>query len=390
MLTMAFLMLLKPTFAEAQVRKIPWYCRFYIALGISIAGTACEQKTSPPPPPPAVGQTQPAAQIDKVAICTFNIQFLGSRKLRDNKALARLLADHDCDVVTVQELVAPPDFRVLKASPYYGHAEMPFYPGTEKRLQPTEVAHDFFVQMEAVGYDGFIMSPDKTGPNVRDTSNSTAAEWFVAFYRSRVVEPAFDLPNGFLDENLFQNPNYQRVPYAFAFRTQDGRFDFVLISVHLNPGGGSKDQKRRAEEFTAMFEWIKKQKENGRERDYIILGDTNIENAAETAALEELAKNMGVDMKTLNIGANYMTNTNQRGGSQRPYDHVFIHLEDTAEVAYESNFDVIDLIEQMRSVWDGPEDTYPGDPYNHTLFIQYYSDHHPVRVWAQPPDRDDD
>ncbi len=41
-----------------------------------------------------------------LAICSFNIQFLGQSTTRDYAALALIL--RDCDIVIVQELVAPP------------------------------------------------------------------------------------------------------------------------------------------------------------------------------------------------------------------------------------------------------------------------------------------
>jgi len=43
---------------------------------------------------------------DTITICSFNIQFLGSFKKRDNTALADILKGYD--IVVVQELVAPP------------------------------------------------------------------------------------------------------------------------------------------------------------------------------------------------------------------------------------------------------------------------------------------
>lgn len=41
-----------------------------------------------------------------ITICSFNIQFLGSSKERDNKSLTDILKPYD--IVVVQELVAPP------------------------------------------------------------------------------------------------------------------------------------------------------------------------------------------------------------------------------------------------------------------------------------------
>jgi len=41
------------------------------------------------------------------------------------------------------------------------------------------------------------------------------------------------------------------------------------------------------------------------------------------------------------------------------------------------DIEVIDLIGAMKPLWTG-DDPYPGDPYNHNQFKQYYSDFHKV------------
>ena len=46
------------------------------------------------------------SQTYPLKICSFNIQFLGQSKVRDDVALANLIKDYD--VVVVQELIAPP------------------------------------------------------------------------------------------------------------------------------------------------------------------------------------------------------------------------------------------------------------------------------------------
>ena len=38
---------------------------------------------------------------------------------------------------------------------------------------------------------------------------------------------------------------------------------------------------------------------------------------------------------------------------------------------------VLDLFDLMKEYWTST-DPYPGDPYDHNLFRQYYSDHHPI------------
>jgi hypothetical protein len=167
----------------------------------------------------SLGQTYP------LKVCSFNIQFLGQSKLRDDVALANLLKDYD--VVVVQEVTAPP------------------YPGTfpdGTPFQPDPEVTDFFDQMKSHGYS-YVLSDEDTGRGKKIHLNSTATEWFVAFYKSPGVKPAPDVPSGFLSPERAKNPDYDRVPYAFAFRTADGKLDFVLISVHLHPDAGLLNMK---------------------------------------------------------------------------------------------------------------------------------------------------
>ena len=43
---------------------------------------------------------------DTISICSFNIQFLGHFKARDNNTLSKILKPYD--IVVIQEMVAPP------------------------------------------------------------------------------------------------------------------------------------------------------------------------------------------------------------------------------------------------------------------------------------------
>jgi hypothetical protein len=69
------------------------------------------------------------------------------------------------------------------------------------------------------------------------------------------------------------------------------------------------------------------------------------------------------------------TNTNVNG--PKPCDHVMLNPAFTTEADWGFDLQVINLIEVMRGAWALPE-AYPGDPYVHNEFKQYYSDHHPV------------
>ena len=67
-----------------------------------------------------------------------------------------------------------------------------------------------------------------------------------------------------------------------GFLTQEAKLDFVLISVHLQPGDGLGNRVRRAQDLGVISAWI--DSHDQAEHD-IIPGDMNIENAADFAAV---------------------------------------------------------------------------------------------------------
>lgn len=302
---------------------------------------------------PAYGQ--------ELTVCSFNIQFLGQSKDRNAQALAGVV--QDCDVVVVQELVAPP---------YAGT----FPDGTD--YKPDKEAAAFFDAMTAHGF-AFWLSEEDTGTGDRQHVNSTATEWWVVFFKAAKVTQAKDLPHGFLAEDRSNHPDWERVLYAFAFRTREGAVDFVLISVHLQPGNGTQDRARRQHELAAIASWIGSH--NAAEQDMIILGDMNLYTP------EEIAKVTPVGYLSLNNEAR-PTNTNVNG--PHPYDHVMYHTGATTEIDTAFDVQVIDLIEAMRPHWDTANGPYPGDPYAHNSFRRYYSDHHPVVFKIKNATVDDD
>ena len=153
----------------------------------------------------------------------------------------------------------------------------------------------------------------------------------------------------------------------------------MLISVHLQPNSGAANRARRGQELAAIASWIDDNDQT--EHDFIILGDMNIQNCRE---LEEITPAGFVSM---NDGC-LATNTNVNG--PRPYDHVMFAPQHTGwEIDHSYGFWVIDLIEEMRSVWDSA-DPYPGDPYIHNTFRQVYSDHHPIAFRLRSRLADDD
>lgn len=286
-------------------------------------------------------------------VVSFNIQFLGNFKNRDNDALAALVASYD--IVVLQELVAPP-------------FEGTFPDGTSYR--PDLESQQFFDAMTSKGFD-FILSEEDTGTNDRIHVNSAGTEWWVVFYKPEVVESATDLPRGYLATDRSDHSDYERVPYAFSFRTIDGGNDFVLVSVHLKPGNTNADRDRRKEELDAISAWI--DANDSTEKDFFVIGDMNFKNCAE---ITNIIPN---GFSALNSGSDCLnTNTNVNG--PKPYDNVIYPASSNIELFSGGEFQIINLIEAMRVAWfEDFNQPYPGeDPYNHNAFRYIYSDHHPI------------
>lgn len=300
-----------------------------------------------------------------IKVCSFNIQFLGNTAKRDDAALASILINYD--IVVVQELDAPP------------------YAGTfpdGSAYKPSAKAAMFFDAMKANGFQ-YALSEEDTGPGKKNHLNSSATEWWVTFFKPAVVKLANDLPNGFLSQQLTANPDFDRVPFAFGFRSADAKIDFVLISVHLRPSAGLKNKARRQHELAAIAAWV--HTHNQHEKNFFILGDTNIENAS------ELIDDLPSGFESLNRVC-LPTNTNVN--NRKPYDQIMFEPQFTAnKIDSNYGFHVVDLIPTMKPIWKSknPGKKYPGDnPYNHNSFRQYYSDHDPVDFKIVPLATGDD
>lgn len=133
-------------------------------------------------------------------VISFNIKFVGNSPQKRNDDLAEMLAAYD--LVFVQELVAPP------------------YPGTfpdGTPFVPDAEAAAFFAAMKAKRFE-YVLSEEDTGTRPRNHLNSSATEWFVAFYKPGRVTPVSDLPHGFLADDRTDHPDFERVPYVYSLR----------------------------------------------------------------------------------------------------------------------------------------------------------------------------
>ena len=332
-----------------------------LTISTDAEGVSNDVATAPP-----IGRAQPTnggsipGSGEPISVCSFNIQFLGNSRSRDDAALADVVAPYD--IVVVQELVSPP------------------YAGTfpdGAPLKPDAESAEFFDAMRSHGFQ-YVISEEDTGSGDKIHRNGSSTEWWVSFYKPDRVAPANDLPHGFLASDRSNHDYFERVPYAFGFRTLEAKLDFVLISVHLQPGSGPANRARRAQELGAISAWI--DAHDQAEHDFIILGDMNIENAKELAAVTPRG------FISLNDECR-PTNTNVN--SPKPYDHVMVNTTWTNEVDLAYDMHVVNLLEELRDDWRS-SDPYPGAPYNHTAFRAVYSDHHPVVFQLTVPAADDD
>jgi exonuclease III len=319
-----------------------------VLLALAVLPSGCI-----PSPPQHALDTQ-------LSVCSFNINFLGHYKSRDDVSLATLLKDFD--IVVVQELVAPP-------------YPLTYPDGTA--AHPDAESARFFDQMTRHGFK-YWLSEEDTGPGDTIHTNATSTEWWVAFYKPEAVQTASDLPWGFLADDRSNDSDYDRVPYAFSFRTSDGTLDFVLISVHLRAGGGSLDMQRRSQGVRLIVTWTGTRASS--EKDFIILGDMNIESSA------ELATFVPAPYASLNAAC---VATNTSPSSPKPYDQVLVDPSHTHEVDTAYGFRVTRLVDALEPTWRGPG-AYPGDPYDASAFGQLYSDHNPVSFAFRLPGFDDD
>jgi hypothetical protein len=279
--------------------------------------------------------------------CSFNIQFLGHFKNKDNSTLSKILIPYD--IVVIQELVAPPiKGNFTDNSPY----------------KIDEESKAFLEEMKKTGFD-FWLSTDDTGPTKNQT-NSTASEWWIVFYKRSKVLPDSSRYFGFVSQPLVANPNQDRVSFVFPFKSNKGNSTFSIIPVHLNPGDSQEDFIRRQTEFNYLFNWVKKQSETN--KDFWIIGDCNIYKS------NEFEKFKTLDFFSLNDKCK-PTNTKiyESMDKGKPYDHVFYNSHSKEDLIIKS-FQVIDLKNEIKRI--NPSNFV--EPYNHDDFRAKYSDHLPV------------
>jgi hypothetical protein len=369
----------------------------------------------------------------EIAVCSFNISFVGHWKAVDKKSeeLAKFL--QPCDVIAMQELVAPPTNYGLDAAgePHYWldqdellkdeakkypdeliESFTPWWTGKTKPQGIVEEweadyqAFHFVGHMVKAGFD-FVLSKGDTGKTVNH-NNSTSSEWHVAFYRKSKVfpVPTTDMPSGWtkLDpaEPLAKHPVFDRLPYAFAFRTvlqgnSTKQIDFVLINVHLHSTQTRDNESEkdagliRANELFHIYKWIEKMQTIYPERDFITLGDMNVINCKQLKemSIEFNAKMVAAGMQsqdnivTLNEDC-HQTNISKK--DPKPFDQIFFDTKHTAEIgrskAYGAHLITVDIAKKFDL--EGP--IFKNEV---GKFVKAYSDHLPL-LFVMKIIKDDD
>jgi hypothetical protein len=323
----------------------------------------------------------------QLGICTFNIFQLGHQTTKEHAALAKLL--ENCDAVVVQEMNAPPWEVELS---------------TGEVLPEDKQSSEFAREMATQGFDGVYLSEEDTGLK-KHHGAGTAAEWFIIFYKTDKLELIWDAPSGFLAEARVENQWFDRVPYAFNLRSKRSGKDFVLISVHLAASSETKlnngevrsvseSRARRLTEMWAINGWINEAYKMNAERDYIILGDMNIEDGRQLNAVfgsyDEFVDGLNSDKRKIKelfdsypsdvfLTSHKSLNAPLEGTNVKkvyPFDHIIFDPNHTYEV--NSDLEIIDLEEMFGST---RMDSYK--------FRSRYSDHLPLRFVIND-DYDDD
>nr|MBP9151943.1 hypothetical protein [Flavobacteriales bacterium] len=293
--------------------------------------------------------TQPI-ELKDLNVCSFNIKWLGSSKSKENRKLVNLMLPYD--LVIVQELVAPP---------FDG-----FYPSGEKYDGDAEAAI-FFNLMRDNGFSAFLSNED-TGKN-KNHSGSSQSEWFVVFYRDGVLRVDSNRCE-FISSPLVLNSTFDRVPYRFQFSTIDNTLDFSVINVHLASDEGAVAERKK--ELQTIVSYANSEWNN--EKDFLIVGDMNIQSSAEfTTVLPVQWQSLNDECRATNVASA------KRLDSSKPFDHVMYFPEYTAgdlDLVYD--LQIVDLYTAYYPQWaaDNPSSASSSSWVN--SFGSVFSDHYPV------------
>ena len=289
--------------------------------------------------------------LETLTVCSFNINQLGAMEEKDGRALAHVLANYD--IVVIQGIVAPP---------YEGT-----FPNGDPYEPVAEVA-EFFGEMTGRWGYALLLSAEDTGRRLLHHSNAPWTEWATLFYDPRKLEPAEDLPGGYIAEDVSAHPDYDRVPHAFPLRHIDTGFDFMLLSVNLREGSGAEDRARRAAELDAIATWIDRRTFD--ETEFLIVGSLNFVDCFEALSCTPTGCHF---LNPTYDGTCIATDATL--APSLPLDGVL--FTQRVEVDHVFGLRVIDLVSGLAAVWN-PFSEPIEEAYYDLDFARMISDHNPV------------
>jgi predicted extracellular nuclease len=215
----------------------------------------------------------------QLRVGSWNIEHLGDPKarrgsgegvLQQPKDLARYIRYADLDLLALQEITADADAP----------------DGFPKKYRTNSILTKTFEQLnKSAGHDWKHILFPKMKP-------ADTGQWVGVAWNSAAVKPAgniFQVPVSHARSSQDSN-RWDRNLHGMMFTAGKGKTDFVVLVVHLKASASASFAKHRGEE---IGEFVKKTADLHKafpgEKDFVVLGDTNIQDAGEPAvkALEQ-------------------------------------------------------------------------------------------------------
>ncbi|UCC31713.1 MAG: endonuclease/exonuclease/phosphatase family protein [Phycisphaerales bacterium] len=210
----------------------------------------------------------PKRQVDEnILIATWNIQQFSNNK---TKRALRYIADicERFDIVALQEIktnlrglsrlreLLPGNYRILVSDPTGNHERFAFL-YDKRTVHPTGLVCEIGFKVPAATHRGFQL---------------------------------------------------HRMPYCASF--QAGRFDFVLVSVHIYYGKTSAERDFREQEIQKLVDFIHRRSKTERskvfDRDFFVVGDFNVEEAGDRFFQALVSRGFKMPGRLRNLKTNFM------------------------------------------------------------------------------------
>jgi predicted extracellular nuclease len=290
-----------------NLARLPFLRVLACCLACAVLGTALVVPGGSSAQKPAQKPAQKTAQTaGQVRVGSWNIEHLGDPKARRGSGegvlqqpndLARYIRFADVDLLAIQEITADADAPE----------------GFPKKYRTNSILTKTFAELNKIASQQWKhilfpkMKPADTG------------QWVGVAWNAAVLKPAGDIyqvPVSHARSSQDSN-RWDRNLHAMMFSAGKGKTDIVVLAVHLKASASASYAKHRGEEIS---EFVKKTADLFKafpgEKDIVILGDTNIQDADEPA-VKALAQAGFVDLNKSDL------DTHTAKGTQ-PFDRVFV------------------------------------------------------------------